>query len=215
MSQGLSLCLGSVLCCCLLLGCVRNYKPPGPDEPHALVKLRRVYLEPKGPLLREHFEIAEYQLMNEAGDATSGPRTQAVRVRPGPLAWKLTATYFHHETRMVQESYTVQEPYTTSERYQCGTSHSSGTYSSPRYCSRTVTKYRSKTKYRTVPRTVEVSDGSCEAQDRFVHREGLNYLIQYRFSDDAVCRLTCLEQQPRPDGSFDSTPCQQALAEAE
>jgi len=67
-----------------LPACVRAYSPPGADEPHALVKLRRVYPKPKGPYLREDHRIGDYQIPFETDHALDGPRTDAIRVRPGP-----------------------------------------------------------------------------------------------------------------------------------
>jgi hypothetical protein len=181
-----------------LVGCVHKYEAPLANQPHAIVKIRRAYASHAGTTLSEAAFIGKYQVLEqERGAELDETQTTAVRVHPGPIAWKVRSTYTHTEMRRVQERYTEQEPYTTTERYSCGTST----------CSRTVTRYRSQSKTRWVNRQVTVTDATCTSQARQLAEVGHVYLLQYSYTGPEICSLLCVEQAPRADGQFDSKPC--------
>lgn len=187
----------------LTAGCVKHYRPPTVDEPHAVVKVRRAYHTNAGTRLSEHAFIGDFQVISEHRPSRlDETRTTAVRVRPGPVSWTVGSGYSHTVRRMVRERYTVRTPYTARESYSCGSS-SSGS----RTCTRSVTRYRSENRWRTVTRDVQVSDGRCAMQLSHIAEVGRSYLLQYSYSGPDICSLQCIEQLPRADGKFDTRPC--------
>jgi hypothetical protein len=185
-----------------LSGCVHKYEAPLANQPHALVKIRRAYASHAGSTLSETAFIGEYQVMEQDRAAElDETQTTAVRVHPGPVAWKVSSAYTHTETQRVQENYTEQEPYTTTESYSCGT----GT--NYRTCTRTVTRYHSRQKTRWVNKQVTVVDAECSSETRQLAEVGHVYLLQYSYTAHDICSLLCVEQAPRADGQFDTKPC--------
>lgn len=183
-------------------GCVHKYKAPLADQPHAIVKIRRAYASHAGDTLSESAFIGEYQALTQDRAAElDATQTTAVRVHPGPIAWKVSSAYTHTEMQHVQEHYTERVPYTTRETYSCGTGTSSRT------CSRTATHYRSESKTRWVNKQVTVVDAECSSQTRQLAEVGHMYLLQYSYTGPDICSLLCLEQAPRSDGNFDTKPC--------
>jgi hypothetical protein len=184
-------------------GCVRAYKPPSAHEPHATLKIRRVYEKRAGTNLREGLSINGHPALGDTAPVVMAavPRADALLIHPRPARLELGAGFFHVEARMVNESYTVQVPYTTTESYSCGYGRSYST------CSRTVTHYRSETRWRTVLRNVEVSDGHCARGLVFSPQVGRAYLIDYTYRDSGICSVTCVEQMPSSAGGFESRPC--------
>jgi len=178
------------------VGCALHYQPPAADEPHALVKVRRVYLDRPGPNVREEVTLnGEIVVARNVGsEFVQAPAIQAVRVHPAPIQWRASSHFYHTVTT------TERRPHTVTERYACGTS-SVGGRSQTRYCT------RSKTEYRTETVTRQVSDGSCERVASLQPRVGGVYLLSYSFTGPDVCSLLCMEQHPRGDGTFDSLPC--------
>jgi hypothetical protein len=67
--------------------------------------------------------------------------------------------------------------------------------------------YRSITRYRWVTRTVEVVDAECQALQRFAPAPDRVYLLQYSFQERAACSLSCSEQVPNSDGTFQNLTC--------
>jgi hypothetical protein len=191
-----------------LLGCVHTYEAPSPDQPHAVVKIRRTYEQTAGVQLHESLNVDEYRAYGQTIDAemARSPRNDAVLVHPRPATMSVDATFFHHETKRVMETYTEQEPYSTTESYSCGT----GT--SFRTCTRPTTKYRSVSKTRWVTKTVEVVDKTCQAAVRFAPARNASYLLQYTFQDHKACALSCFEQTPDPAGGLRNSPCPVAPA---
>lgn len=185
----------SALLLVALAGCMVPYTPAAPDEPHAIVKLRRVYNDQPGPNLHEVVTInGEYAALERTAEPDAAAHTQVVLVHPVDAQWEFSGTFFHYETRHVQESYTSYESYTTSESYSCGS------YQSPRTCSRTVTRSRPVTKYRSVSKSVPVTDDAC--RDGFVLRPevGHVYLFQFTYQGSGICELTCFEQEQGDSG---------------
>ncbi|HTM45415.1 MAG TPA: hypothetical protein VL137_10695 [Polyangiaceae bacterium] len=185
-----------------IAGCMPSYRPPTANEPHAVIKLRRVYEHPAGTSLEEAVVLNETRALAKSSSAlVSAPRTDAILVRPEPARWEVSNTFFHYENQYVREAYQVQEPYTDSETYSCGT------YNSYRSCSRMVTRYRSVTRYRNVWKQVQITDAQCSAKTSHVPKDGAVYLLQYTDQGAGICNLRCYEQR----GS-DNVPCDAALA---
>ena len=76
----------------LASGCVRQYEPPRPDQPHAIVKVRRTYDRASGPNLRETIDIGEFRAFEHSGAALDAPSTDAILVHPGPASWTIAPT---------------------------------------------------------------------------------------------------------------------------
>ncbi len=196
--------MGLGLLVALASGCVSQYGPPTPDQPHALVKLRRSYQSTAGVYLRERMSLDEHPAYSALENRTAAlaPRTDVVLVHPVPVAVRVRAGFSHVETRLVNETYSVQVPYSTSESYSCG----SGTQY--RTCSRSVTRYRSETRTRTVLRQVEVSDGSCAESLWMAPKVGGEYVVNFDYAQNAACHLACFEQvRSGPPGTFENRPC--------
>lgn len=187
----------------LVQGCVRRYRPPTADEPHAVLKLRRAHEQHAGESLRETLLIDGHRAFSVVSPAkqSATPHTDAVLIHPEAAAFRVESTFFHHETRAVQESYQHQVSYLATESYSCGT------YQSPRTCTRTVTRYRPETRYRTVWRKVEVVDGKCARLIRFVPEVSRTYLLQYTYQGSDACHLACFEQTPAPGREFTQKAC--------
>jgi hypothetical protein len=186
-------------------GCVRSYKPPTASEPHAVIKLRRVYETHAGQRLSESVFVAKDRAFQEHSPAaeTTAPRNDAILVHPTPASLRVATVFSHQETKQVREQYFERVPYSEMESYNCGT------YSSPRNCSRTVTKYRSEMKWRTVTKTVDVVDGQCERAVALAPVAGQVYLLQYTYHGSSQCHLTCFEQSSS-GGAIRQTPCKPA-----
>lgn len=210
----LSACCGAMLAAPLLAmlgitGCVKHYVAPRPDQPHAIVKVRRAYHSYAGTMLTESANIGEFQVMtySRASDLDD-TQTTAVRVHPGGANWSVSAAYTHTVSQQVRESYQQQVPYQATETYNCGSYSSSG--SSYRSCTRSVTRYRSETKYRTVTKQVTIVDAQCSAFTNQLAEVGHVYLLQFSYTGPDVCSLQCLEQVALPDGRFDTIDCKPA-----
>jgi hypothetical protein len=94
------------------------------------------------------------------------------------------------------------------ESYSCG--GGVGANATYRTCSRSVSQTTYETRYRTVPRVVQVSDGSCGRQLRFFPKANHVYLLQYSYQAPGVCRLSCFEQVQGPGGTFQNLLCPKA-----
>lgn len=189
--------------------CVRRYRPPSPSEPHAVVKLRRVYETHAGTQLRELVMVGKERGFERqaAAEETTGPANDAILVHPTPDTFRIEASFHHVESRPVQEQYFEREPYQEMEQQECGT------YQSPRKCSRMVTKYRSHMKWRTVVKTVEVADGNCGQNVPLAPVAGHTYLLQFTYHGPSQCHLTCFEQVSAGTG-INQRPCPAALVPA-
>jgi hypothetical protein len=192
-----------LLLCCAASACVPQYRPPTFEQPHAIVKFRRSYGYAAGASLSEQLTVDGHQAYARTSPAGSAnaPQTDAVLVHPQAARFLATSTFFHMETRAVQESYSVQVPYSTMESYSCGY----GT--SYRTCTRSATHYRSETRYRTVMRSVQVTDATCSGASGIAPRANDVYVLEFNFQAPGVCRLSCFQQWGQPDGSFEMRPC--------
>jgi len=167
-----------VIAALLAVGCVNPYEQPGPNSPHALVKVRLAYHDHPGPQLAERVRINDYDIVlppDESGRAT--PVTEPVRVRPELAAWSISSNFYH--------TYTTTTMTTTT--YSCGTST----------CSRTTPTTMTHT----------VSDGSCQKSVTFLPQVGAMYLLQYDFLAANQCSLVCLQQFSAGNGQFTTEPC--------
>lgn len=193
----------ALVLCCVASACVPQYRPPTLEQPHAIVKFRRSYGYSAGVSLTEQLTVDEhlaYARTSPTGSANA-PQTDAVLVHPLAARLLATSTFFHMETRAVQESYSVQVPYSTIESYSCGY----GT--SYRTCTRSATHYRSETRYRTVMRSVQVTDAVCSHASGIAPKANDIYVLEFNFQAPGVCRLSCFQQFGKPDGTFEMRPC--------
>lgn len=184
-------------------GCVPAYHPPTAQDPHAIVKIRRSYDTGGGTRLRERLLVDDHSAFDGLVPAELGAsaRTDSTLVWPVTANYAFGSTFFHTESRQVQETYYTQVPYTSTESYSCGSGTSFQT------CTRTVTHYRSESHTRWVTKLVEVSDGACQAKLSFTAMANNVYLLQYSYQEPNVCSFSCFEQVPQPDGTFQNRPC--------
>jgi hypothetical protein len=181
----------------LASGCTPAFQQPAASEPHALVKVRLLHTERLGPNLERVVLINDHQLELPEVEEQDAPLTTAIRVRPEPTRWTVSAAFFHTSTRT--------ETRQVSEQYACGTQTSGvapHTFTSTRYCNRMVP--------RTETVTVRVNDATCKASFGQVPRDAGVYLLQFTFVADEQCTLSCFEQQPAADGTFTNSPCAEA-----
>lgn len=187
------------------LGCFTpRYGPPTATEPHAIVKIRRVYEESAGSELADVVRIDGRVALREsaARQRAATARTSSVLVHPRPAQLEIRSEFYHHEMRSVSESYQVPETYTTSESYSCGYG------SSARTCTRSVSHTRYRTAHRTVTRNVTVVDAACSDGFALSPQAGHIYLVDFTYRSPADCAATCIEQaEIHPDGTFRSVAC--------
>jgi hypothetical protein len=182
----------------LTSACVPQYRPPTIEQPHAILKLRRIYAQSAGDLLSEHLLVEgsdAYRATVPAGRAKA-PRTDSILVHPRAAHFLVTSQFFHEETRAEDESKWVDVPYDDVEMYDCGTEDNHQT------CTRMVTKSRSELQHETVYRTVTVTDASCSREVVLGPAAGDVYLLQFDFLQSGVCRLSCFQQISERNGSF-------------
>jgi hypothetical protein len=187
------------------LGCFTpRYGSPAATEPHAIVKIRRVYEESAGSELADVVRIDGRVALREsaARQRAESPRTSSVLVHPRPAQLEIRSEFYHREMRSVSESYQVPETYTATESYSCGSGSSSRT------CTRSVSRTRHRTEHRTVMRNVTVVDAACSDGFALSPQIGHIYLVDFTYRSPADCAATCVEQaEIHPDGSFRSVPC--------
>lgn len=178
---------------------VPPYQPPTADQPHATLKVRRVYESRAGTTVDEHSLVNGHMALAQVSpmEQVDAPRTDAFLVHPGAITLAIGARFFHSEMQWVNENYTEQKSYTDTEYYPCG--HST--------CSRLVTRYRTEYKTRRVMQPVDVTDSTCGRAVDFTPVVGHVYLISFTYQANDVCAVTCLEQTAVPDGTFTSQQC--------
>lgn len=203
MSALKSLLLTVVIAAPSLVGCVRAYQPPTLAQPHAVLKVRRIYERKAGTTLGEALAVDGHPAQNDRVDVAQAatPRTTSVLLHPKPTEVALGSTFLHQEMRNVQESYTVQIPYSTYESYSCGYGTSYQT------CSRMVTNYRSETRYRTVTKLVDVADGTCRQSMWLAPAKDGTYLLDLTYRDHGMCQVACYEQSQSKSGELTHRPC--------
>lgn len=168
-------------------GCMQQYVPPSAQQPHAIAKFRRSYVETPGSSLYEELIVNDTWAFRKTDSSELGqvPRTDAVLLHPGRPIVTLEATFSHQTTRSVTET------------YSCGSS------TSPSTCTRTVS--RSET----------VVDGHCKQSMALVIREGTNYLLQLNYQDSNNCTASCFIQTQQADGSFSNSTCERYTPKAD
>lgn len=202
---------GQLVCSALVAlvtsGCVAPYKPPTENEPHAILKVRRVYETSRGTELLEALRVSDHPAFDQstAANLATAPKSDALLIHPRPERLRVSGTFVHYELRQVLETYQVQVPYSSMESYSCGTS------SSPRMCSRSVTRYRSESRQRWVTRSVQVVDATCARDTTLAPSAGGIYLLEFTFREEGVCSLVCYEQTKRgDDGELANAHCPEA-----
>jgi hypothetical protein len=189
---------------CAVAGCVPPYRPPTADQPHATIKVRRVYEKVAGTRLDELVRIEGHSALTQNVEASlaTAPRTDGLLVHPRPARVDLASTFLHQEMRTVQEPYTETTYELATESYSCGTLNSYQT------CTRMVSRPRSVTKYRLVTKLVDVTDAQCSKALVIAPADGHLYLVDYTFQAQGVCTASCVEQVAvAADGSFANRPC--------
>lgn len=203
MSRPLSVLIGILL---IEAGCMPpRYVEPGPNEPHAILKVRQVVHQIRGERYASDVMLGKYLIASHGLDANFGEAsTFHVRIRPKNSKLSVSGESYHYETRTVTKSRNVQESYSCSQ-YSC-----SG-YGSSRHCGTTYsTCYRSKTEYYTTTEEVKVVDDSCSGDVSLLPRKDGVYLLQFNYLGENECTLKCFEQTPSPsgeNGEFDLAPC--------
>jgi hypothetical protein len=189
-----------------LAGCIKPYQIPGPNEPHALLKLRRVYHAAPGSHRSTRVLIGEEQLAGLQEYSRQEPAlTSVTRIRPGAERVSVGSKFYHSELKWVTETYFVDVPYSDTETYTETTSFGcpSGQLTCTRTATRTVTKHRTEWKTRTVSKWVDVTDDYCERFSVQLFERSHVYLLQYTYAGLGRCLITCLEQvaADNPEGS--------------
>ena len=202
----------------IFAGCM-PYRWPRPDEPHAVVKLRRVLHRSPGDerLITAYIGINERSLWR-TGERSDEPRraTDSARIYPGPNRIRLSATFTHEESEWVEEVYQVPRVETRYETVEEHYPTVCGARDIPP-CTRTVQKSRqvrreyTEERTRTVQRTKTVTDDICSATAEAVFEAGGVYLLQYTYAGYDSCSLICLQHQPA-SGETEAryTPCRRA-----
>lgn len=175
------------------------YTFPKPNEPHAIVKIRRTYHQTRGEELREVALIDHHIALRREvySRQASVPVTDAIRVHPRAAEWQWSGTFFHVEIRRVEERYTAIESCTKREnRLQ-----PDGTY---RFETVITTCYVEKTRW--VNKREEVRDGNCVHRFTLAPLVGHLYLLQLSYMGGNICNLVCLEQI-RAGAALQLMPC--------
>ena len=175
-----------------LAGCAYGYRPPAQDEPHALVKVRRVHEQQVGDSLAESIAVdgSEAFAQSSVSSVARNPRTTAILVRPRATTIAVRSDFTHTETWTEEETYQETIPGTKTETYDCGT------IDEPNTCTRVVDDSHTETRTRTVTRSAEVTDGACTNRVSFVPRDGGVYLLDFTYRSNRACTLVCYEQIP-------------------
>ena len=115
-------------------GCVHAYDAPAPSEPHASLRIRRVYENARGTYLRETVKLEERVALTAIDPlgTVQAPRVDGLLARLAPAELEVAAETFHRELQTSNQYVTEEIPYRETETYPCGTEAAPGT------CSRTV-----------------------------------------------------------------------------
>ena len=191
----------------LLGACIPEYHPPTLSEPHALVKVRRTYDTIAGSTLYEHLLVDDHSALSirDPVELARVARVASSLVYPVPATFVMASSFTHQEMRLVEEQYYEQQMYSEFVSYDCSSGF--GPNAVHRSCSRMETRYRPVTRYRMVSKLVDVTDAACQASRRFAPVQDRVYLLQYTFQEHGACSLSCFEQIPNPDGTFQNATC--------
>jgi len=180
--------LALVLVAC---GCgPRPYVQPAENEPHALLEMRHVVHQHRGPMYGASTTlkgevIDEHTLATAQHDLDTNAWT--MRIRPEIATYAVGGHSYHMEQRQVRESRQVPETYSCPQQ-QC-------TYTPTTNCTtvyNTCTRYH--TEYYTVTRTVPVDDDACMRSVTFAPIVGRSYVIQFDYLGGNACEARCFEK---------------------
>ena len=187
----------SLVLVCTLAGCVKEYRQSSLNEPHALLKVRRVYHAAPGFWYKSSIYIDDELLASEDGSTRPAPaKSSATLVRPGIARMSVGTSFWHTEQQWIPETYTVDIPYSHTETYVENSSIGcpSGVLTCSRTATRTVTKHRTETRTRIVWRQVTVQDDDCERVAVQKFEPNHTYALQFTYVGASHCTITCLEQ---------------------
>jgi hypothetical protein len=181
-------------------GCV-GYRPPGANEPNAVIHVERRYARIDGPRLRERTLSDEDVLAAADGPSTDARRvrTSSLLVRPGPTVLRVESTFFHTETRVLQQTHYERIPDQLTPNPNCPPDPELN-------CQPYVVTYRGEMQTRSVPQTVEVENGACEERASLTARDGSSYWLVYEYQGDGACSLECFERRG-PGQRPEARPC--------
>lgn len=162
----------------LLTSCVPSYAPPGPDAPHALLKLRRRYSVALGPTLRETFSVSGESAFSRevTGFRALSTTTDVILARPGKITLTASAEFYHMQR---EPGYPIG--------YCGGPRYAMGCYAPSRI--------------------IRVTDAFCSRSLELEVEEDEVYLFELAFVSEDVCRLVCYRQKPGDSGRFQMLPC--------
>src|SRR5882724_2241829 len=100
-------------------GCVPEYHPPTPAEPHAIVKIRRSYEAGGGTTLYERLLVDDHSAFESRLPAqlAGTPHIDSTLVWAIQAGYTFHSDFFHTEMRQVFETYYEQVPSLESESY--------------------------------------------------------------------------------------------------
>jgi hypothetical protein len=166
--------------------CVRDYRPPDPREPHALVTVRLDYRAWPSEQVEQRVDIDGRRLRDLPEPARQGSTvSRKVPVRPGATAFTVQAIFFHNDVTSHAETYD------TTEQAPCG--------------STTCTQIVPHT--RLVSKTDRVDDASCSQALKFQASAGESYVLSYTFLADQRCTLECSRLLRARGTGVTKTPC--------
>ena len=185
------------------------YRPPAPDEPHVVLKVRHVVHRHRGPQYESVVRLGEWAIDERTVPTTNESGAFHLRIRPERAALRIGGASYHYERRPVTRYRSEQETYSCSE-YQCtgfGTSRQCGT--------RMTTCTRTRQRAYTVWEDTQVIDDSCGASLWIDPRPGATYLVQFDYVGENECSIHCFEQRSTLNGEFRMLPCSQVSAGGE
>lgn len=178
------------------------YVQPTELEPHAILKVRHVVHQRRGPQYDSTIRLGRWSIDERTLDTAPGSEGIVhVRVRPEAAPLRVGGVSYHYEQRMVTRYRTVNENYTC-YRYTC-----SGYGSSQRCGNQSSTCTRSRRESYQQLETVRVIDDQCAADSYLTPHVGGVYLVQFDYLGENQCNIQCFEQLPSADGQFTLQPC--------
>ena len=90
---------------------MRAYRPPTPDEPHAILKVRRTYEQTAGADLSEELTLDGYPAFSTTvgAGAAATARSDAILVHPAPVDLGFRASFSHQESRQTVDDGTCKQ----------------------------------------------------------------------------------------------------------
>lgn len=186
------------------------YVQPTENQPHAILKIRHIVHQRRGPLYSSAIRIGRFSVDERTlDDPQSDASIIHLRIHPATDNFGVSGTSYHMEQRTVTRYRTVQDPYSCPQQ-QCTGGY--GSYGSQSCHTVYNTCYRSRQVPYTATETVAVTDDACGQTFPLAPRVGATYLLQFDYLGENQCQLSCFEQQVTPgSGDFQLVPCQQAV----